>query len=168
MKRWYVVHTQPQAELRALWHLENQGFECFLPRVRSLRRHARKIEHVLMPLFPRYLFARLDLDGARWTAINGTRGVVRLVANGTRPTAVSEGIVEDLQMRCDAHGIISLSSFGVFARGQMVTVRGGIFAGMSGQIADTLEIGRDRIQVLLNLLGVQVRVPLPAYAVEAA
>ena len=33
MTRWYVVHTQPQAEAKALWHLENQGFDCFLPRI---------------------------------------------------------------------------------------------------------------------------------------
>ena len=101
MRRWYVVHTQTQTEKRALWHLQNQGFECFLPSVRSLRRHARKVEHVLAPLFPRYLFVRLDLDSTPWSAINGTRGVVRLVANGFRPTPVPEGVVEDLQARSD-------------------------------------------------------------------
>ena len=168
MRRWYVVHTQTQTEKRALWHLQNQGFECFLPSVRSLRRHARKVEHVLAPLFPRYLFVRLDLDSTPWSAINGTRGVVRLVANGFRPTPVPEGVVEDLQARSDMHGIISLSSFSLFVKGQGVRIKDGIFAGLSGHVAETLEMGRDRIVVLLSLLGTQVRVPLPAYAIEAA
>ena len=76
MIRWYVVHTQPQAEEKACWHLATQGFECFLPRVVGIKRHARRVQPVLAPLFPRYLFACFDLDATRWRAINGTRGVV--------------------------------------------------------------------------------------------
>ena len=40
--------TQPQAEARALWHLENQGFHCFLPRVVGVQRHARQVKTVLI------------------------------------------------------------------------------------------------------------------------
>jgi transcriptional antiterminator RfaH len=85
MTRWYVVHTQTQAEERAIWHLANQGLSCFLPRIRIVRRHARKVTPVLAPLFPRYLFLRFELDVARWRAINGTRGVGRLLTMALTP-----------------------------------------------------------------------------------
>jgi transcriptional antiterminator RfaH len=88
MMRWYVVHTRAQAEASALWHLTNQGFLCFLPRVPQFRSHARQTRLMRVPLFPRYLFVRLDLSETRWRAINGTRGVVSPLANGPHPLPV--------------------------------------------------------------------------------
>ena len=52
MNRWYIVHTQPQAETKALWHLENQNFRCLYPRVLEVRHRARQAKAVLAPLFP--------------------------------------------------------------------------------------------------------------------
>lgn len=101
MMSWHVVHTQPRGEDTALWHLENQDFCCFLPRVMALRRHARKVKSVLVPLFPRYLFVRFDHEVSPWRAINGTRGVMRLLTNGPRPLAVPLGVVETLLTKCD-------------------------------------------------------------------
>ena len=58
---WYVVHTHPRAEAKALLNLDRQGFSCYLPRYLKRRRHARRLETVAAPLFPRYLFVALDL-----------------------------------------------------------------------------------------------------------
>jgi len=30
MTRWYVIHTQAQAEARGLWQVTNEGIHCFL------------------------------------------------------------------------------------------------------------------------------------------
>ena len=38
---WYVVHTHPRAEAKALLNLDRQGFSCHLPRYLKCRRHAR-------------------------------------------------------------------------------------------------------------------------------
>jgi len=167
MMRWYVVHTQPRAEAKALWHLDNQGFHGFLPRVVELRRHARKAQEVLAPLFPRYLFVRFDFDAVRWRAINGTRGVVGLLANGPRPLAVPQGVVESLLAMCDGRGAASLSAMGVFTRGLKVRIKSGVFGGHTGEVADIFAGGADRVRVLLSLLGTQTELDLPAYAVEA-
>lgn len=164
--RWYVVHTQSQAEDRALWHLQNQGFRCFLPRIRKLRRHARKVEPGLFPLFPRYLFVNFARETTRWRTINGTRGVVSLLANGPTPLPVPRGMVENLMAQCDESGITALSAFGTFTKGLKVRITSGIFTGQAGEIV--LTRGHDRVQVLLHLLGVQTPVELPSYAVEAA
>jgi len=168
MARWYVVHTQPQAEARALWHLENQGFRCFLPRVVALKRHARQVKPALVPLFPRYLFIRFDLDTARWRAINGTRGVVSLLTNGSHALPVPQGVVESLLTKCDGRGAAPLTAMGVFTEGLKVRVKSGAFRGQTGQIAEILAPGGDRVRVLLTLLGAQTDLRLPAYAIEAA
>jgi transcriptional antiterminator RfaH len=101
MTQWYVVHKQARAEEKAVWHFENQGFHCFIPRIRALRRHARKVTPVFSPLFRRHLFVPCELDIARWRAINGTRGIVRLLTNGKFPLPVPAGVVESLLTKCD-------------------------------------------------------------------
>jgi transcriptional antiterminator RfaH len=81
---WYVVHTHPRAEAKALLNLDRQGFSCYLPRYLKRRRHARRLETVAAPLFPRYLFVALDLACQRWWSIRSTFGVADLVFNGEK------------------------------------------------------------------------------------
>ena len=168
MMRWYVVHTQAHAEAKALWHLTNQGFHCGLPRVLELTSHARQTRPVLVPLFPRYLFVRLDLDETRWHAINGTRGVVGLLANGPHPLPVPHGLVEMLLAKCDSRQVISLAAIGVFTKGLRVRIKSGAFSGQMGEVMETFAEGRDRVRVLLTLLGTETELQLPCYAFEAA
>jgi transcriptional antiterminator RfaH len=167
MKRWYVVYTHPRHEDRALWHLRNQGFEGFLPRLRKLRRHARRKEPTLEPLFPRYLFVNLDLGSTAWRSINGTRGVVGVIGNDTGPRPVPQGVVESLRDNADQDGATPLTTLGVFTQGLKVRITSGVFAGHTGEIARVPQSTHERVQILLNFLGVPTRLPLPEYAIEA-
>src|SRR5690349_20642365 len=74
-RRWYAVQCLSNREGGAAAHLENQNFPVFLPRRRKTCRHARRIETVLVPFFPGYLFVTLDLSKDRWRSVNGTYGV---------------------------------------------------------------------------------------------
>ena len=74
--RWYVVQTHPHAESRAMEQLRQQGFVTYLPKLLKQRRHARKVETVIRPLFPRYLFVLVDITTQRWRAIHSTIGVL--------------------------------------------------------------------------------------------
>lgn len=166
MKRWYVVYTQPKKEERALWHLRNQGFECFLPRYRKLRRHARRMDSTLEPLFHRYLFARFDAATVAWRTINGTRGVVGLLASETCPKPVPDGVVETLQDRTDQDGATPLTALGVLTRGLKVRVLSGPFADQRGVVTAVPQGIHDRVQILLTLLGVPTHLSVPDYAIE--
>ena len=168
MNRWYVVHTQPRAEDRALWHLRNQGFRCFMPRFHKTRRHARKTDVVLEPLFPRYLFIRFDADLSRWRAINGTRGVVELLRQGTRPLPIANDVIEALMAGADKNDVTSLAALGVFCKGRAVRITTGAFAGQTGKVAEVFAKGRDRVRVLLNVLGVDTELQVPARILETA
>jgi transcriptional antiterminator RfaH len=166
--RWYVVHTQPQAEAKAVWHLENQGFRCFLPRVRAMQRHSRGVIQVLRPLFPRYLFVYFDFEALRWRAINGTRGVVRLLANGGDPLPVAPGVVEAVIQKCSPSGIVSLAAMGLFVEGASVRIKSGPFSDQLAKINEIYAEEDERVRVLLTLLGAETELLLPCYAIEAA
>jgi transcriptional antiterminator RfaH len=164
MQRWYVVHTQSHQEARAELNLRRQGFEVWLPLSRHTRRHARRIDTVLAPFFPRYLFVRLDLNRQAWRSINGTFGVVRLLCNGDMPLAVPEGLVEEMMQRRDELGTIVLTPC-QFAVGDSVKVTTGPFADLEGlfQVAS----GSDRVVLLFKLLGSEVRVRVPLRCLAA-
>jgi transcriptional antiterminator RfaH len=166
MMRWYVVHTHPHAEARALRHLNNQGFRCFLPRIVELRCHARQARPVFAPLVPRYLFVQFDLNVSRWRAVNGTRGVVCLLTSGPQPLPVPQGVVETLLAKCDAHAAVRLAW--ILTKGLKVRIKSGAFSGQTGELAEIFIEGCDRVGVLLTLLGAQTKLEVPSYAVEAA
>ncbi len=164
--RWYVAHTQPHAEAKAVAHLNRQGFEIYYPRYLKRRRHARKIETVAAPLFPRYLFVAVDLKAQRWRSIYSTVGVTRLVCNGDDPAAVPEAVVAALKSREDAHGFIKIESRPAFRPGEQVRVLSGAFSSCLGLFEGMAE--RERIAILLDLLGRKVRIVLDADLVAAA
>jgi len=166
--RWYVVHTQPRAEAKALWHLENQGFCSFMPWIPELKRHARQTKRTFGPLFPRYLFVCFDLDLASWRAINGTRGVVNLLTRGSNPLPAPPGVVEALRAKCDRTGRTTLAALGLLTQGSKVKVNSGVFAGQMGKVTEICVDRRHRVQILLTLLGAEVALQLPSYAIEAA
>jgi transcriptional antiterminator RfaH len=164
--RWFVAHTQPHAEAKAASHLARQGFQSYFPRYLKRRRHARRIETVAAPLFPRYLFVAVDLSAQRWRSIYSTVGVARLVCNGDDPAAVPGGIVEALQSREDTNGFITLAHRPLFRAGDKIRVLDGAFSSCLGLFEGMAE--RERIAILLDLLGRKVRVVLDADLVTAA
>lgn len=163
MKRWYAVYTQPRAEWLATEHLERQGFEVFFPRYLKRRRHARKVEDVLAPLFPRYLFAAFDLAEAGWRVIRSTRGVVDLVRNGALPLAVPACVIEDISCRLDDSGCVQLAEESRLRPGGRIRIEAGPFAECEA-IFQALR-DEDRVIALLSVLGREVKAEVPIDAV---
>jgi transcriptional antiterminator RfaH len=165
-RRWYVVQTHQHAELKASANLSRQGYGVFLPRYLKRRRHARRVETVAAPLFPRYVFVAVDRAAQQWRCIQSTFGVTRLVCIGDQPAAVPVGVVEDLQQRQDESGFVQLSLPPSFAAGDRVRVLDGVFTTCLGVYEKMTE--NERVAVLLDLLGRKVRVVLDAESICAA
>lgn len=151
--RWYAVHTLPRCETTAEAHLSRQGFVTFLPRIVRTVRHARKLERVRAPLFPRYGFVQLDLARQRWRSVNGTSGVASLVMGRELPIAVPVGIVEALIACMNGEGIVDLDHG--FRPGDAVRLIAGPFAGQLGILTRLDE--RGRVEMLLSLMTGKVR-----------
>jgi transcriptional antiterminator RfaH len=164
--RWYVVQTQPHAEAKATAHLLRQGFDTYLPRYLKRRRHARRVETVAAPLFPRYLFVAVDMAVQRWRVIQSTIGVSHLVSNGDSPAAVAASIVDGLKAREDERGFVLLERRPRFAPGDKIRVLDGVFSACLGLFEGVAD--RERVAILLDLLGRKVRVTLDADIVTAA
>jgi len=162
---WYVVQTQPHAEGRADGHLRRQGFTTFLPKLLKRRRHARKIETVGRPLFPRYMFVRVDTASQGWRAIRSTFGVTALVGGENGPVPVRDGIVESLRAQHGEDGYLCIPTICKFTPGDAIRVVDGIFNSAIGFFESMND--NERVSVLLDLLGRRVRVVLDSESVAA-
>ena len=109
MKKWYVVTTKAREETKALFNLRRQGFNAYLPQHKKTRRHARRTDIVLAPLFPKYLFVEFDLDMENWSCINSTLGVSKLIKFGTTPTPLPTELIDEIQAREDSKGMVTLN-----------------------------------------------------------
>ena len=161
--RWYLVHARPNSERKAEFNLEAQGFVTFLPQIERTIRHARRLTTVRRPLFPGYLFVRLDVSRDRWLSVNGTIGVTRLFMQEGRPVAVPFGIVETLLAHSD-RGLTRLDSS--LAEGQRVRILSGPLADFT---ATVLRLdARRRVDVLLEIMGAAVSASVDRHALAPA
>ena len=163
-ERWYAVHALPYKERSAALHLRNQGFRPYLPLIRKTRRHARKLDTVLTPLFPRYLFVALNIRRDQWRSVNGTYGVARLVMQHDRPLPVPEGVVEQLLYLTDSRGCVHFDRGHQLHEGQKVLIEDGPLADQFA-IIERLD-GKGRAALLLELMGREARVRLPVAALR--
>jgi transcriptional antiterminator RfaH len=164
--RWCVVQTHVHSEAKAAAHLLRQGYDIYLPRYLKRRRHARRVENVPAPLFPRYLFVGLDLETARWRSIQSTQGVSHLICNSNEPALMPLSVIADLRKREDDNGLIRLDPPPLYAPGDKIRVVDGVFGDSFGLFEGMAD--RDRIAILLDLLGRKVRVVLDRESVAAA
>jgi transcriptional antiterminator RfaH len=162
---WFAVQTMPRAEDKARSHLVRQNYETYLPRLRKKRRHARRVETVLRPLFPGYLFVRFDPERDAWRAINSTVGVTRLVGFGDAPVPVSDRVIEGLRSLEDENGII-VGAGPQLKPGQSVRILDGALADQIGVLLEGS--GMERVRLLVRLLGREVKVVMPGDLVEQA
>jgi transcriptional antiterminator RfaH len=95
--QWYVIHTKPRQEQRALENLQRQGFEAWLPMIALEKVRRSRLTQVTEPMFSRYLFIRLDTTQTNWSPIRSTLGVSKLVSFGNVPAAVPDALIDMLR-----------------------------------------------------------------------
>lgn len=165
MNAWYAVHTQPNSEWKAQQHLTRQGFDVYIPRFLKRRSHARKIDWIPAPLFPRYLFVGMDIEQKRWRAIQSTVGVSYLLCFGGQPLEVLPVIVDDLRKLENEKGLIDFAKVSPFRKGEQVRLLDGAFGDAICKFEDLDDQGR--VTLLLDLMGREVKLQTLLEKVEA-
>ena len=145
MQAWYVIYTKAQKEEFAQFHLKLKNLESVFPRL-LLPVFSRRQKRVV-PLFPNYLFVRMDFakeyDFVRWSP-----GVKCFVCFKGTPNPVEDGVVEHLLSRADGNGIIAARPN--LKKGQEVRLCGGPLAGLDGIIRNPPD-AKGRVTLLLSL-----------------
>jgi transcriptional antiterminator RfaH len=163
--RWYVIHSKPSAEAVAQVNLERQGYHVYLPRlVQSVLWRQRRRERIV-PLFPRYLFLRLQEGSQPLGPVRSSVGVTGVVRFGHRYGVIDDEVIARLQGRADPlTGLHRLTTPAPLVPGATVRVAAGPFDGLEGIFQR--EDGAARVVVLLKLLGQDTPVRVPAEWVQ--
>lgn len=154
---WYVIHTKPRQEQRALVNLAQQGYGCYLPLLATEKLRQGALKVVQEPLFARYLFISLDTSqsGKSWAPIRSTQGVSRLVTFGTEPAKVDPDLIEAL--RASSGGLCERPER-LFKQGDRVQIKDGAFAGL--EAVYQMPNGESRAMVLIEILSKPVKLSL--------
>ena len=92
---WFAVLVRTGREKTANMLLENSGYECFLPVSKNTRRWSDRAKVIEVPLFPGYLFCRMNPHN-RLTVLM-TPGVMQIVGVGKTPISVEEEEIAAIQ-----------------------------------------------------------------------
>jgi transcription antitermination factor NusG len=125
---WYAAYTSANHEKRVAEQLEVRSVEHFLPLYESVRWWKDRRKKLQLPLFPGYVFVRLDVRER--LRVLQVPGVARLVEFGGMPTALPDEDVEALR-RGLARGL-KAEPHPFLAVGRRVRVKNGAMAGLQG------------------------------------
>ncbi len=161
-RQWYVVHTKLGNEHRVETNLSNQEIEVFLPLLESFGYSSGKMVQKIKPLFPNYLFAKLDID-LHYYKVKWTRGVNKILGNGSGPLPISEKVIQTIKERMGENNLVRLDDG--LMQGTVVQFTSGPFKDLMGVFDKKMSDGK-RVKVLLNLIGVDVPVQVSRYQIK--
>lgn len=153
---WVAANTHQHREPLAVVNLQRQGFEAYCPMIRRRLRHAGRTQNALRPLFPGYVFVRLNPDRSQWRSITSTIGIRTLIKFGDRLGVLPLRFIEGLREREEDGAVPIPRVRESYDPGDAVKLRDGPLDGLIATVVscDT----RGRLQLLLGLLAGGVRI----------
>ena len=148
-KEWFVLQFKPNSHHQAEKNLNRQGFETFLPLHNITFRKASRFESTRKPLFPGYMFISFDRTDGKWSKINNTYGVSRLITFNSALKSIPDNFVDNLMKRYDTSG--KLLTMQNLKKGDQVRVSEGPFANFIATI-EKYET-HQRIWILMDLMN---------------
>ena len=145
-KPWFALRVKPNFEKRVAMALRGKGFEELLPLYRSKRKWSDRVKVMDLPLFPGYLFCRLDL-AARLPLVT-TPGFLYIVGVGKNPQPVDEA--EILAIQSVMRSGVPVTPWPSLVVGQKVQLQHGPLRGLVGVL--TKIANQQRLYVSVTLL----------------
>jgi transcription elongation factor/antiterminator RfaH len=161
---WFVIHTKPRDEYRVKNHFQGMEIETLLPLYENFQYSHGRMSRVINPLFPNYLFARLDLE-RHYYKVKWTRGVNRILGAGNEPIPISETVTQMLKDRMGGDGTVKLLED--LQEGDLVQITSGPLKDFIGIFQNRLSSG-ERVKILVNLIGIEVPVQISRFQIKKA
>jgi transcription antitermination factor NusG len=151
---WFALRVRPNYEKPVAAALRGKGLQEFLPLVRMKRQWSDRVKEMDMPLFPGYLFCRLNLE-QRMPLIT-TPGFLYLVGAGKHPEPVDEEEISAIQSVLQSG--LAVTPWPTLMVGQRVQLKHGPLRGLRGVLTKIANQHRMYVSVTLLKRSISVEV----------
>ncbi len=144
-EEWFAVIVDPKLTQPTLITLGHKGYEAFTPFQTVVRKWRDRTSESLVPAFPGYIFARLDVRFR--LPVLTTPGVRGLVGYGKKPAAICEEEIEAIRRVMKSK--LAAEAFPFPQAGDAVQLVAGPLAGLKGVLISRTKLNRVLIRVTL-------------------
>jgi transcription antitermination factor NusG len=130
--QWFALQVDIKKAALATAHLQHKGFETFTPSYTITRHWCDRKSNAELPLFPGYMFARLDSRNRLPVLV--TPGVYGIVSCAKQPVPVADAEIDSLKevMRSG----LPYGPWELLTKGEQVTITRGALAGLTGTVVE--------------------------------
>jgi transcription antitermination factor NusG len=151
---WFAVRVKPNHEKPVAAALHGKGLQGFLPLLRSKRQWSDRVKVMDLPLFPGYLFCRLNLEDRM--PLLTTPGFLYVVGIGRNPEPVEES--EILAIQSVLRSGLPVTPWPSLVVGQKVQLKHGPLRGLEGVFTKITNEHRIYVSVTLLKRSISVEV----------
>jgi transcriptional antiterminator RfaH len=149
MEHWYTLYTKPRTEYQVSQSLQTRGMQTYLPEIEvSSTRQGRTRE----PLFPCYLFVKLDFETVGLSQVRWTPGLRCIVGFGGRPAPLDDEVIDGIQRRLEDANAAGAWPRHTLQPGDSVRITHGPLSDLLA-VVEAPTAPAERVRVLLNFLG---------------
>ena len=154
LQPWFALRVKPNYEKPVAVALRGKGLEEFLPLLRSRRQWSDRVKVVDAPLFPGYLFCRLNLEDRM--PLLTTPGFLYIVGVGRNPEPVDESEIVAIQSVLRSG--LPVTPWPSLMVGQRVQLKHGPLRGLAGVLTKIANQHRMYVSVTLLKRSISVEV----------
>jgi transcription antitermination factor NusG len=143
---WFAVQVRARKEDWVAAQLTGQGFDCFLPKYKTIRQWSDRAKELEQPLFPGYLFCRFDFHNRRSLVM--TPGIIQIVGSGRSPIPVEQVEIDSIRLAVSSG--LPNHPWPYLEAGQRVRINYGPLSGLEGFLVNFK--GSHRVVLSVTLL----------------
>ena len=159
--QWIAIRSKPRSEKIVSNQLNRKGIESFLPLIKKHQQWSDRKKWVEFPLFPGYLFARIELKDSIF--ILSTQGVNTIVKFGDKIITIDDKVLNSIKLALE--GGYDLHPMKYFTIGDQVKVIDGPMKGAKG-IVESKQKNKNRLVIKIDALQQAVAVHINSEYLE--
>mgnify|MGYP001088508467 CR=1 FL=1 len=154
-KKWFVVYTRPQQELKVAEQLTALGITNYCPTITFLKQYSDRKKKVIKPLLSSYVMVHLHENQRE--KVFSCMGIVRYLFFLGKPAVVPAFEIDLMQDHLN--GVYNDIKVTTLSVGESHTITEGPFSGLSGKVVQT-----DKTKVKLELASLGMSITLKKQA----
>jgi transcription antitermination factor NusG len=161
-RSWFAIETRPRFEKMVSGRLRDEGIENFLPLCSEKHQWSDRQRLVEVPVFPRYVFVRIESTMSARVSVLQTRGVMSFVGNRGLGAAIPNNQIESVRNIVTQK--VPFNPYAFLNVGTRLRIRGGSLDGVEGILAAIN--GDQSLIVTVELIHRSLAIRIEGYRVE--